>query len=324
MHAESKYLLQLPQNRWLPVIKYVQVMTHSRCNADCVFCPFVESEHYKHPGMMKDRTWRNILLNLVPWKDSLDKFCPYLMQEPLIDKTIFTKIEQIYELFPNVKVEVSTNGAALTEEVIDKLFTCFDGRRHDIWISHHGINAETLEHIMKIDYQKAHSNVINLLRKSNGRFTIKLRGAGESKAVNKVYFTQQEYKAYWNKLFVDNNLNTANVSVDSFQFHDRAASLHREDRGSCDLNKGIVRQIGPNHKPFYCDRVDKWIHFDYSGGIRLCCMDYHHEIKLPNINEVSLLDYFHSDEYADIIRKVSGRSESDPNFICKRCTSPGG
>lgn len=299
-------------------------MTHSMCNADCVFCPFVESEHFRQPGRMTDETWHRILLNLVPWKDSLDKFCPYLMQEPLIDKSIFFKIEEIYEYFPNVKVEISTNGAALTDAVIDKLFASFEGRRHDIWVSHHGINAETLEHIMKIDYAKAHKNVISLLKKSNGRFTIKLRGAGESKAVNKVYFTREQYREYWKKLFADNDINPENVSVDSFQFHDRAASLHREDRGSCDLNKGIVRQIGPEHKPFHCDRIDKWIHFDYTGEIRLCCMDYHHEIKLPNINQVSLLDYFHSEDYANIVRKVSGRSESDPNFICARCTSPGG
>lgn len=324
MYPESSYLLQLPTNRWLPTIKYVQVATHSRCNADCVFCPYTESEHFKHPGMMTDDTWKRILLNLVPWKDTLEKFCPYLMQEPLIDKSIFTKIEQIYEYFPNVRVEVSTNGAALTEATIDKLFACFDGRKHDIWISHHGVDKHTLEHIMKIDYDRAHANLINLLKRSNGRFTIKIRGAGESKAVNKVYFTQLEYKEYWNRIFKEHNINTANVSVDSFQFHDRAGSLHREDRGACELNKGIVRQIGPKHKPFNCDRVSKWIHFMHNGDIRLCCMDYHHEIKLPNINEMSLLDYFHSSAYEEIVKKVSGRIESDPNFICKRCTSPGG
>ena len=299
-------------------------MTHSRCNADCVFCPLVESEHFKHPGNMTDGTWDTILLNLVPWKDSLQKFCPYLMQEPLIDKTIFKKIKQIYEYFPDVKVEISTNGAALTDSTISKLFECFEGRKHDIWISHHGTNAETLHHIMQIDYEKAHKNIINLLQRSDGKFCIKLRGAGESKAVNKVYFTQQEYKDYWKRNFEEHKINTTNVNVDSFQFHDRAGSLHRTDRGACELNKGIVRQIGPKHKPFHCDRVSSWLHFDWTGDIRLCCMDYHHEVKLPNINRMSLLDYFHSNEYAEIVKKVSGRIESEDNFICKRCSSPGG
>jgi hypothetical protein len=316
--------LEVPRRGWLPNIRYVQVATHSRCNADCVFCPYIESEHAAHPGMMKEGTWHLILANLRPWTQTLDKFCPYLMQEPLIDKTIFSKIADVYRCFPKISVEVSTNGAALTDATVDKLFEQFEGRRHDIWVSHHGINSETLRHIMNIDYDKASANLINLLKKSDGRFNIKIRGAGESQAVEKVFFTRQQYKDYWQENFRKHGINTRNVSVDSFQFHDRAGTLFREDRGACNLNKGKVRDIGPGHSPFYCPRVDEWLHIMHDGSIRLCCMDYHHEIKLPNINEMSLLDYFHSDEYLDIVMKVSGRKDSDENFICKRCTSPGG
>ena len=321
----SKLLqIQIPRRHWLPDIKYVQVATHSRCNADCVFCPYIESEHAKQPGMMPDKTWHLILANLRPWAGTLEKFCPYLMQEPLIDKSIFSKIADIYRCFPNICVEVSTNGAALTDSTVDKLFALFEGRKHDLWVSHHGIDAESLKHIMNIDYDKATDNLINLLKKSNGRFNIKIRGAGESKAVQKVYFTGAQYKEYWRQNFQKHNITLRNVSVDSFQFHDRAGTLFREDRGSCNLNQGKVREIGPGHKEFYCPRVDQWLHIMHDGSIRLCCMDYHHEVSLPNINSMSLLDYFHSEEYTDIAMKVRGLRESDDNFICKRCTSPGG
>jgi hypothetical protein len=289
-----------------------------------VFCPFSESEHFKHPGNMKDETWDLILQNLMPWKDDIVKVCPYLMQEPLIDKTIFKKIEDIYRLFPNACVEISTNGAALTDAVVDKLFALFEGRKHDLWVSHHGINQETFHEIMQIDYEKAHANLINLLKKSDGRFTIKIRGAGESKAVDRVYFTHVQYMTYMNRLLSENRINRSNVSIDSFRFHDRAGGLHREDRGACQLNKGKVREIGPCHERFHCVRLDEWVHFMYDGSIRLCCMDYHHEVKLPNIHDMSLLDYYQSPEFEDIAMKVQGRKESEENFICKRCTSPGG
>jgi len=308
----------------LPNIRYVQVATHSRCNADCVFCPLSESAHAANPGVMSEGVWHLILANLRPWTSTLDKFCPYLMQEPLLDKTIFSKIADIYRCFPRIKVEISTNGAALTDNVIEKLFEQFTGRRHEIWVSHHGIDAESLRFIMDIDYEKASANLINLLKKSDGRFNIKIRGAGESKAVDRVYFTRHQYLDYWRENFAKHGINTRNVSVDSFQFHDRAGTLHRTDRGACELNKGKIRDIGPGHAPFYCPRVDEWLHIMHDGSIRLCCMDYHHEVKLPNIQEMSLLDYFHSDEYLDLVMKVSGRKGSDENFICKRCTSPGG
>ena len=315
--------MEVPRNSWLPPIEYVQVATHSRCNANCVFCPYTESVHHANKGTITDETWNRILLNLVPWKDTLKKFCPYLMQEPLIDKTIFDKIEDIYRFFPEIKVEISTNGAALTDTAVDNIFRVFNGRNHDIWVSHHGINAETLEHVMAIKYDITHANLLNLLKRSDGKLNIKIRGAGESKAVQKVYFTKEQYLQYWNQLFSQHHINTKNVTVDAFEFHDRAGSLHRTERGANELNKGIVRKIDPKH-PFSCSRIDRWLHFMYDGSIRICCMDYHHEIKLPNINEISLLDYFHGPDYADLVAKVSGKKRSDDNFICKRCTSPGG
>lgn len=320
----SPYKLAVPHHGWLPKIKYVQIATHSRCNADCVFCPYSESAHSLYPGMMTDETWHRILDNLVPWKDSIEKVCPYLMQEPLIDKTIFSKIADIYRVLPNTSVEISTNGAALTDNTIDKLFALFEGKKHDLWVSHHGIDAETLEHIMQIDYEKATGNLINLLQKSNGRFNIKIRGAGMSQAAERTYFTHEQYMAHWEELLAKHKINRKRVTIDSFKFHDRAGTLHREERGACQLNKGKVRDIGPGHAPFYCPRLDQWVHFMYNGDIRLCCMDYHHEVVLPNINQMSLLDYYHSREYHDIVSKVSGRTESPDNFICKRCISPGG
>lgn len=318
-------VLQLPRMGWLPPIKFVQIQTHSRCNADCLFCPYIESEHAANHGAMSDETWRLILSNLVPFAGGINKgkVCPYLMQEPLIDKTIFTKIADLYRAFPHTCVEISTNGAALTSKCVDQLFALFNGRRHDLWISHHGIDKSTFEHIMKIDYDKATANLLDLLRKSNGTFTIKIRGAGESRDGKHVYFTREQYLDYWKDQFALHGINGHNVSIDAFTFHDRAGTLHRADRGACSLNVGKVRDIGPG-KPFHCSRLDEWVHIMYDGTIRLCCMDYHGEVKLPNLHHMTLLDYYHSDEYIDLVEKVSGRKTPPENFICTRCISPGG
>lgn len=316
--------LTVPRPRWFPQIRYVQVATHSRCNADCLFCPYIESVHHASPGMMTDKTWHGILGNLRPWTDTLQKFCPYLMQEPLIDKTIFDKIADVYRCFPKILVEISTNGAALTEKAVEKLFNRFAGRKHEIWVSHHGIDAETLQHIMKIDYKQSTENLIRMLKMSDGRFKIRIRGAGKSKAVDKVFFTRQQYLDYWSEMFTQHGINRKNVEIDAFEFHDRAGGLHREDRDANQLNGGVVRQIGPGHRKFSCRRIDEWLHFMHDGSIRICCMDYHHEVKLPNINDVSLLDYFYSDEYIRLVKMVRGDIDSADDFICKRCTSPGG
>ena len=168
------------------------------------------------PGMMTDATWHRILSNLVPWKDTLLKFCPYLMQEPLIDKSIFDKIDDIYRVFPDICVEISTNGAALTDATIEKLLARFAGRKHDLWVSHHGIDAQTLEHIMAIDYEKATGNLIRLLKAADGKFNIRIRGAGRSSTTDRVYFTHEQYMAHWEELFNTHKINRKGVHVDSF------------------------------------------------------------------------------------------------------------
>src|ERR1019366_6126413 len=109
-------------------------------------------------------------------------------------------------------------------------------------------------------YKRAHANLINLLRKSDGRFHIKIRGAGESRDGKHVIFTRQQYLDYWAKTFHDEKINPKNVHIDAFTFHDRAGTLHRADRGACDLKVGKVRDIGPGHAPFYCSRIDEWLH----------------------------------------------------------------
>lgn len=329
---QRKITLGYPHDRnarpvpgWLPDIRNVQVQTHSRCNADCLFCPYVESTHAAAPGKMRDETWKLIIDNLRPFAEGINqgKFCPYLMQEPLIDLSVYNKIEDVYQAFPKTCVEVSTNGAALTDANIASLLRAMKSRRHEIWVSHHGIDRESLKHIMRIDYCRAVENLLTLIRTSDGEYNIRIRGAGESSTTNRVYFTREQYREYWTQLAYEYNLNMTNVEVDAFQFHDRAGTLHRNDRNQDELNKGIVREIDPHH-PFHCSRISEWLHFMWDGSIRLCCMDYHGEITLPNIHDMSLLEYFHSDIYQNLCDEISGRVGCKPGHICTRCTSPGG
>lgn len=307
-------------------IRNVQIQTHSRCNANCVYCPYIESQHHQNPGVMSDQLWEKVLRDLTPFADGINqgKVCPYLMQEPLIGKSIFDKIEQIYFVFPRTQVEISTNGAALTGRVVDRLLEVFAGRRHEVWVSHHGINAETLEHVMQINYDRAHANLINFLRTSDGRLRIKIRGAGESRDGKHRYFTRQEYLEYWRKNLCEHGIHPKNINIDAFTFHDRAGTLHRVDREAYKLNIGKIRDIGPGHEPFHCRRLDQWVHIMYDGRIRLCCMDYHGEVELPSLQDMTLAEYFESDAYRKLVGMVTGSEESPDNLICKRCVSPGG
>jgi len=299
----------------IPMIRYVQVQTHSRCNADCVFCPYIESWHAQHPGRMSDALWQKILNDLEPFASGINKgkFLPYLMQEPLIDPTIFDKIRDIYQRFPSVCVELSTNGAALTPKVTDRLITLFSQpqHRHQLWISHQGIDRDTFERIMKLDYDRALQNLLALLQKAAGRLNIRIRGLGENQNGAAIFFSRERYREYWSALLQQHDISTHNLQIDAFRFHDRAGTLTRADRGANQLNQGVIREISPSQR-FYCPRIDLWLHILWNGQIRLCCMDYHGEAQLPNIQDRSILDYFRSNDYRRLYEAVTGKKIAAP------------
>lgn len=310
----------------LPNLRFVQIQTQSRCNADCVFCPYVEGYHAKNPGLMPRELWLKILNDLLPFTATLNqgKILPYLMQEPLLDKDIFQKIEDIYERFPKTFVELSTNGAALTPKNIDRIHEVFEGRRAALWVSFHGVDAQSLEHIMALPFQRSLDNLMQLLKRADGRLRIIIRGAGRDHSGRETWFSRQDYLDFWNQQFKDHNINTDKIHVDAFSYHDRAGTLFRKDRDAWRNNLGKIREIGPGHQPFSCKRVTDWLHIDYEGYFRLCCMDYHKEVLLPNVKEMSISTYFQSNAYRDLVDHVTGKKESEANFICKRCISPGG
>lgn len=308
-------------------LKYVQIQTQGACNANCVFCPWIESWHAKNYGVMDRALFSRILDMLLPWKDNIEaggKICPYLMQEPFVDKRMLELCEEIQEKFPGAILELSTNGALLTPDKVEKLIPMLEGKPHEIWVSHHGINKATHEEIMKINHERSTGHLINLIKEARGRLRIRVRGSGSSRNnTGRHWFTRQEYFDYWRRLANENNFDLGWIDLDYFTYHDRAGTIHREERGANQNNVGKVREIGPENR-FACSRLQDWLHVMWNGDLRLCCMDYHGEVKLPNLNDMTISEYYLSRDFANLKDKVTGRVESEDDFICKRCTSPGG
>ena len=307
------------------MLRYVQIQTTSRCNADCVFCPYVESWHADHPGQMTDALWTKLLHDLEPFEAGLSQgmVAPYLMNEPLLDPKIGPRISSIYASFPKTMVQIATNGSALTEKRVDELLTRLEGHKHQIWVSFHATRPDHLRAIMRLDFERALANIRYLLRAADGQFRILLRGSGTQKSKATTWFSADDYRAFWLAEFEAHALKTEKVHVDAFAFHDRAGTLRRTDRGANALNQGVVRQIDPDH-PFDCPRLDQWLHVLWDGRIRLCCMDYHGEVELPSLADSSIQAYLASAIYRQTCETVRGASPSPDGFICTRCTSPGG
>lgn len=309
----------------LPPIHVVQLATQPRCNANCVFCPYIEAPHAKAKGVMPLDLFYKILEELKEFpliNSPKGRFHPYLIQDPLLDKQIVEKLETIHAYFPETNISISTNPIALAPALHDRLIDLFSKLpRHEFIVSYHGINPESMRHIMALDFERSEANMVAFLKKAGGRMDVEVKGLGSSRFKDLHYFTQQDYETYWERLFEKHQIDSSRVKVHYGVFHDRAGTIRREERDAKLITVGQVREIDAEH-PFYCPQIDRWIQIDWDGNLRWCCMDWPNEISLPNMKDITLREYFASDRYKTLVAMTLGTVESPADFICKRCTWP--
>jgi len=284
-------------------------------------CPYKDSWMIKNPGYMSEQLYDKILRNVSKLDpDFSGVISPYLMNEPFADKNAVRRIEKLYKMLHDPTVEVSTNCELLTSDKIDDIVELFSKRKSKMVISHHGTSRESFESLMSINYDKALNNAIELIRKSDGRFPIAIQDMAISKDRQYKIVQPRQVQRYWDKIFEDNDLNTNNVWLSTLQFHNRAGNV-KIDGWNYDK---IVRLIDKEN-PFDCYRAHPdYLHVLYNGDVVLCCMDYHRETVFGNLKNQTIEEIFNSDKYKNIYKQVIGEKESPDNFICKRCSSPGG
>jgi hypothetical protein len=206
----------------------------------------------------------------------------------------------------------------LNEQNQIELVEVFPRVNNEICISFHGINKETFNFIMGLDFDKCKENVLSLIDKSqNHNLNIVIRGAGIARTQkNKMpqWFNEKDYQKFWNMELNKHGFKKLPV-INFFTYHDRAGQIHRNE-----INFSKI--IRPNLEGFYCHRVDQWLHFFYTGELILCCMDYHRETVFGNIEKNTLDEILASEIFINLVKETIGERISPENFICKKCISP--
>jgi len=296
----------------------VQIQTVSTCNAKCYFCPYPGSWHDNNPGRMTDAHYKKIIDGLAHYK--IKKFCPYLENEPLLDKKLFTKLQYAIDILQPETVEIASNLSILSEYHLDGLINVLAKVPHELRISFHGIDKESYEEVMQLDFEKSLNNVKRVVEAMQYTpLNVKIRGSGEprTKETNiKQWFGEVEFRKFWQKELQGF---TEQPSIDFFTYHDRAGQSQLKDKG---IDFDVQRE---SLKDFYCNRYDQWVHFLYTGEPILCCMDYNREtIFDESIENSSVEEIFNSSNFIKLIKQGTGLCHSSDDFICKRCISPGG
>jgi hypothetical protein len=304
----------------------VQVQTTSTCNGRCCICPYPESWHHEHPGTMDDALYTRVLDQLAGLGVEIDRFCPYLENEPLLDPRLFERVEQaVARLSPRV-VELSTNAVPLDPGRLEDLVRVLSGIRHEIWVSFHGADARSYGEIMGMDFDLALERTLALVEAAQDHpLEIIIRGAGEpvptmlrrrGSREQGWWFDEARYRAFWKEQFRRRGFRRLPRIV-FFRYHNRAGQVAFTSA----MQREVIRR---GLRGFHCRRFDGWLHVLYNGELVLCCMDYVKETAFGDLSSEPLSCILASAQYRQLIARGCGLERSDRTFICKRCPSPEG
>lgn len=296
----------------------IQIQTTSACSGKCIICPYGDSWHKKHPGRMTEAVFDRILDQLSGRR--LGKVCAYLENEPLLDPDIFRRIRAIKERLRFDSLEFSTNALSLDAAAAARLGELFADVKHEIWVSFHGVDKRTHQGVMGLDYERCLENVVGLLKLSDELpLRVIIRGAGLPQHPDLTHdftFTEQAYKAFWEEQLRRHGIRNR-PGINWIRYHDRAGTIRsRPIRLKAPVRTDLAG--------FSCPRPQGWLHFLYTGELILCCMDYHRETVFGDIAREDLDAILAGPAFGALLARIAGKEASPPDFICKRCISPGG
>lgn len=296
---------------------HIQIQTSSFCGSRCSVCPHSRVSTLKPQGVMEEYLFKKIIDECSHYKP--ERIIPYLMADPMTDQHIFERISYIRQKIPSTCIEISTTANKIDPKILDKLFS---SPISELRISSFGITREAYRKFMPgVNHSEAIRNIKIFIDKYNKRgrpFDLFIVNIGhllpykERKLIKRFCSENDINLIEWNVFSRAENVDLnpfynswGNKIIERF-------SINRLKKLS--LRKILARKTGCN-----LQRDTHWLHILFNGDICLCCMDWKGEVLLGNVKHASIKEVWNSEKYKNIRKMISSRSDTLPNFLCKRC-----
>ncbi|MFA7290300.1 MAG: methyltransferase domain-containing protein [Melioribacteraceae bacterium] len=246
-----------------PEAIFIQLNTY--CNATCINCPHVFTYKTIHEkGSMSEKTWQKILGDLIEM-DYRGQVGFYLHHEPLIDVTLYEKINDI-NLKTNAYVVISTNGALLKKKNREKLI---EAKPKTVHININSGIEEEYERSMGLNFKSTIENAQNFIHESAGSINIE---------INCPVMEGYDVKSL-NQIF-------PNTKVNLDYYANSRGGLIPELFGKVKGSRFKIEE--------YCIQPSQNFNILFDGTIILCCIDWMHESKndYGNINDSSIIELY--------------------------------
>jgi len=225
----------------------------SKCNADCVFCPYSTLERIdnKMPGDLLDK----IIDEMSQWEVPFF-FTPLKVNEPLLDKRLFDIIKKVTDNTLAV-IRLFSNGSALTPKIMKQIGQV--ERMPQLNISLNEYRPEEYKNLMKMDFEHTARN-LDRLHTSKPSYQVILSTVG---------FPNEDFRKYCFGRWPDFD------------------SVAIRDSGWLGLTEAPVSQVPDSS----CGRW--WEMSIMSTGVAsLCCMDGEGQYGFGDVNKETLLEIY--------------------------------
>jgi Predicted Fe-S oxidoreductase len=287
------YLANIKKNKRLNII----LETSNICNAKCVMCPHIFME--RKEGVMNDETFDLALRRI---KESHINPVAFILNgfgEPLTDKKIIDRIKKTKQNFKDSKIKMYSNFNLADDKLINALL---ESGLDELNISFNGLNSDSYEKTMGINYGKTLRNLKKLLELKKERTSaLKIRLSMALVTYNENGI--REFIKKWER------------KVDS-------VSINRTHTYS-----GRVKDVSGKYKinfekkAYPCKYLWNTIVIGVNGDVFLCCLDYNGKYTFGNIRNDNMLNIFYSKNF-EKIRALHYSRQLKNLEICKYCYTP--
>jgi len=292
----SDYLanLQRKQQAYMYFPSHVHIETVGACNAKCVFCP--NSIMDRRSKQMSDELFDKIVgdLKQIPYDRPL-AISPSKVNEPLLDKKIFDRIDQLAEALPNATFWFTTNLSLATPDVLEQLAQV--PRLGYIWVSLHSLQEDEYHQWTGLSLKKTVQNVKRLLqlnREKQFTPTIFLGRVKDNSPHDKQFFTDVQ-----------------TVLADfEYDVEYKPAGLRRGQW------LGFTESDADRVPDYPCIR---WFELSITctGEVAFCCMDGLSQYPLGDVNQQGILEIYNQPVCMERRRQIPPRCDEE---VCRDCT----
>ncbi|MFA5992272.1 MAG: SPASM domain-containing protein [Candidatus Pacearchaeota archaeon] len=270
----------------------LQIENTNACNARCIMCP--HNLMKRKQKVMSFKNFKKVVDEAMVNYGSLRILTITGFGECLVDRGIVEKIKYVNEKYPQLKIDLFTNGALLKKEISDQIL---DLSIHKINFS---INSteKGYKDITGLDYQKVRENILYFCNRK--------------KEMKKIYplvnFSLMILKE--NKSEIDAFIAEWSPYGDSVMTY-----LPLEWTGNKKVETGEKPPF--REKRWACIPLWQNIMVDVDGNIIMCCQDYESKIKFGNILKKPIKEIMNSPKF-QAIREMHKKGNFSMD-LCNTC-----